>query len=179
MQRLIKTTFTTLSLVCFFLAITTTANATTPCQSVRGDITLDGEADVFDVQCHALAVIWELGGATGDAPVCMTHGLSEIDENCDGHIDVTDILLTISSALALPWSTELDGDQDDCIDVCETELFLCDEGLMNPSCDTGIGSCDDSPCDNGGACIDHSGGYICDCVGTGFEGFRCETPSGS
>ena len=165
--------FSAVSTAFLLLAVPALATAS-PCDNVRGDINLDGEADVFDVQCHALYSIWDLSGQMGDIPACASHGESEVDSNCDGSSNVTDLMLTIHAALSLPWAISIDGDQDACVDTCETIAFGCEPGFMNEDCATGIGSCAFDPCQNGGVCSDVNGGFQCHCEGTGHAGPVCE-----
>lgn len=138
-----------------------TAEATPICESVRGDITLDGETNIFDVQCHALYTVWELADQSFHAPICLNLEESEVDHNCDGTSNVIDLLLTIQAALHNPWGEQIDGDADGCIDTCETLVFGCADGWMNPACDTAIGNCSEFSCEGNEACYDIDGGHIC------------------
>ena len=160
-------------LAALFLFSSSALANVTPCENVRGDINLDGEADIFDVQCHALYSIWDLSGQMGDMPTCATHNQSEVDSNCDGSSNVTDLMLTIHAALSLPWAITIDGDQDACVDTCETVAFGCEPGFMNADCATGIGGCEFDPCQNGGTCVDTNGGFQCHCDATGHAGPVC------
>ena len=77
----------------------------------------------------------------------------------------------------------------DCVDsTTRSEVALnemrcvCHDGWEGAACDDvaaapddGIDSCLSSPCQNGGACADLPGGYLCDCSAlVGFDGEECE-----
>ena len=38
-----------------------------------------------------------------------------------------------------------------------------------------IDDCNNSPCQNGGTCVDGVDEYTCSCEGTGFTGENCQT----
>ena len=52
---------------------------------------------------------------------------------------------------------------------------LCPPGLTGATCVTPVASCSESPCRNGGVCLeDGAAGFLCRCEGTGFTGRYCE-----
>ena len=149
-------------IVFFILTPLTTALATPLCESVRGDINLDGVANLLDIQCHALLTATTIAGHEVAAPQCGHTGQSEVDQNCDGHLNVLDVLLTVQAALQQPWGSHVDGDSDGCADACESILFECEEGWINPECDLGVGHCsENSGCTEEETCVNVDGGHIC------------------
>ena len=50
----------------------------------------------------------------------------------------------------------------------------CDTGFEGTLCQTDVNECENTPCFNGGICINQLGSFSCDCTGTDFEGNRCE-----
>ncbi|XP_045483741.1 protein crumbs isoform X3 [Harmonia axyridis] len=66
---------------------------------------------------------------------------------------------------------------------CNTEKEVpfcnCKEGFDGKYCENNINDCvlpsGESPCQNGGVCIDGINQYKCNCTGTGFRGPQCET----
>ena len=139
-----------------------TASATSVvCESVRGDINVDGHADIFDVQCHILTAANTLVGTPQHAANCVIPQVSETDQNCDHTVNVIDVFMTIQAALGLPWTTQVDGDGDGCADTCETIAFDCVEGWMNQHCDVRIGTCAHSNCPESARCVEENGGHLC------------------
>ena len=144
------------------LLIPATASANVGvCESVRGDINLDGQADIFDVQCHILTAVNTLVGAPQHAANCVVPQESETDQNCDQQVNVIDVFMTIQAALELPWTSQVDGDGDGCADTCETIAFDCVNGWMNEHCDLRVGACAHSNCPEATLCVEESGGHLC------------------
>ena len=136
--------------------------ATPICDSVRGDINLDGSANLLDIQCHALYTATSIAESAEDTPSCFHPQESEVDHNCDGESNIIDVLMTVQAALHIPWGKHVDGDWDGCADTCESILFQCEEGWFNPDCDTGIGHCPETGgCALGETCVDIDGGHMC------------------
>ena len=131
------------------------------CDSVRGDVNLDGQANIFDVQCHILVTVNELAGLSHSSSVCGATEESEVDQNCDYSVNIIDVYMTIQAALGQAWSPLMDGDNDGCADRCETVVFECEEGWMNPHCDLMIGPCIQSSCADAEQCVEVDGGPIC------------------
>ena len=98
------------------------------CTETPGDVTGDGFADISDVQCGLIAALWELAGSLGPMPMCCEDEWWRTDMNCDQATDVSDVLLSINMALALPMGGELDQNVDGCADSCQD--------VPDPGCDT-------------------------------------------
>ena len=146
----------------FLIAVPSSAFAQQAiCESVRGDINLDGQTNIFDVQCHILIAVNHLAGITHVSPICGASEDSEVDQNCDQSINIVDVYMTVQAALEQPWSSHTDGDGDGCADRCETIEFECEDGWMNPHCDLMIGDCSQSSCPGETECTELDGGHIC------------------
>jgi len=90
---------------------------------VPGDLNDDGSADVLDVQCAILSALSELSEPAAPLPTCLVGDLNVADPNCDGVVDVIDVLLFIEAALDIPLSANLDGNGNGCVDQCDEEPF--------------------------------------------------------
>ena len=85
-----------------------------------GDVTDDGIANVVDVQCGILSALASLtGGLFSEQPDCMKVPVENADLNCDGKVDITDVLLTIKLALGQPLDSTMDTNGDMCPDTCK------------------------------------------------------------
>ncbi len=101
------------------------------CDLPPGDVNLDGIINVVDAQCVILTSLWELGSKVGAVPVCLSNQNSTLaDLNCDQQVNVTDVQLSIVTALDLSCneatgacnsvvSSELDANQDNIVDICQ------------------------------------------------------------
>jgi len=87
------------------------------CEGVFGDINLSGSTNVVDIQCLIVAVLNEAMGQ--DMPSCVAMDPSEVDLNCDGNLDVTDVIFNIQSTLGVPMDGAVDGNGNGCPDACE------------------------------------------------------------
>jgi len=85
-----------------------------------GDVTDDGIANVVDVQCGILSALAGLtGGLFSEQPDCMKVPEENADLNCDGTVDITDVLLTIKMALGQQLDSGMDTNGDMCPDTCK------------------------------------------------------------
>ncbi|NUN12745.1 MAG: hypothetical protein HUU55_03835 [Myxococcales bacterium] len=82
---------------------------------VAGDVVVDGQVSVLDVQCEVLALLSELAGQT--PPGCVT---GTTDANCDGALDITDATVTIHLAIGESLDSSIDQNHNGCPDLCET-----------------------------------------------------------
>ena len=59
--------------------------------------------------------------------------------------------------------------------VCDntTGDCICDGGWTGAACDTDVDECAQSPCQNGGVCVNEPGSFSCDCA-SGWSGELCE-----
>ncbi len=95
------------------------------CLTPPGDLTANGVTTVVDVMCTIQGNLWSLAGEVGPPPACLHVPGSPallFDHNCDGIINVTDILITVSYALGVPLDTAVDANGDQCVDACESDL---------------------------------------------------------
>lgn len=103
----------------------TSPTALAACLDPPGDITGDGNASVSDVQCNILMNLWSLDGQTGTVPPCVKalgSPAAVADHSCDGIINVADTLIAVGFALKTNLDQALDGNGNQCVDACETDL---------------------------------------------------------
>ncbi|NUN14542.1 MAG: lamin tail domain-containing protein, partial [Myxococcales bacterium] len=91
------------------------------CLSPPGDITNSGSTNVSDVQCNILVTLWFLGGEVGPKPVCLTVDPVFADLNCDGVVNVADVVININFALNLSMNPAIDANGNNCADICEND----------------------------------------------------------
>lgn len=132
------------------------------CLDPPGDLDGSGTTGVVDVQCSILLALWVIEGQTGPGPVCASADVSELDANCAGAFDISDILVVVQYALGATLPPSLDSDGDSCPDACETATCegmacapdapeaTCSDGLDND--EDGYNDCDDFDCNNTLAC---------------------------
>lgn len=94
----------------------TPGNCTCP---VDGNVTSSAEVTVADVQCVILVSLWQLGGGGASPPACLTSVPAAADLNCDGSVNVADIVIDIGKALGMPLDSGLDSNANACVDACE------------------------------------------------------------
>jgi hypothetical protein len=85
---------------------------------VGGDLTANGDSSVADVLCSVLVSLWLQAGKITPLPACMSQPVHLADLDCDGAVDVSDILLTVHSALDLSLPAAVDANLDACHDDC-------------------------------------------------------------
>ena len=97
------------------------AGAHAMCGPVLGDVNQSGETNVADVQCTILVALNEQNPTGfGEMPECMDEAAMEVaDLQCDGSVNVVDVVLSITYALEAPLSVEIDANQDACPDSCD------------------------------------------------------------
>ena len=107
----------------------------------------DDWANVLDAQCEILMALWEAQGSNmGAMPSCMAKDWWMGDLNCNGSINVGDVLVLVNTALQIDLSDAVDADGDWCPDNC-------DYPGPNP-CEQGASSCDDgNRCSAGDVCV--------------------------
>jgi len=87
------------------------------CDGELGDVNLSGSTNVVDIQCLIVAV---LNVAVGQPmPACVVVDEGEADLNCDGNLDVTDVIFSIQSSLGVPLDETVDTNGNGCPDACE------------------------------------------------------------
>lgn len=115
----------------------------------RGDLNGSGITNVADAQCAVLAVFWSLTGGTAPPPACLAaSGLSAADVDCNGQINVADILVVIYFALLSKPPFAIDQNDNACADQCEPDH--CGNGICEPQetcsdCPLDCGSCPATP----------------------------------
>ena len=131
------------------------------CLDPVGDINANGTTDVVDVQCGIVTSLYVLGGDEGPPPQCLEVLLSEVDLNCSGSVNVTDVLLLIQLGLELDLNVTIDGNGDGCPDACQADEALCDNVLCPPGDECSTFECDPST----GLCVSSSEeGAECDSI---------------
>ena len=134
------------------------------CVEPAGDVTLDGSANVIDVQCAILGALYHLeisgGGESEEGyaiPDCVQDNINRTDLDCSGTTNVTDILSTIYLALDIPLNSEIDENGDLCNDACQDLCGdnLCGESESCSSCPEDCGTCT-------GVCCEANGTIGCD-----------------
>jgi hypothetical protein len=93
-------------------------SAQAQCLTPRGDLNADGNTNILDIQCGIYVSLLDLE-ALVDPPACLGHPLAASDIDCDGNINVTDMLVIVQLAVNLPLNEALDGDADGCPDDCQ------------------------------------------------------------
>lgn len=83
-----------------------------------GDINNIAPVSVADVQCAVLTALWGIGGKIGPLPGCLVGPPARADVNCDGNVDIADVLIIINLALGTPLDPVLDANADGCPDKC-------------------------------------------------------------
>jgi hypothetical protein len=101
------------------------ASASMGCADGHGDVVANGDIDVADVECMALAALAQLSG--GAKPGCLG-AWEAADLNCDASlgapplVNVADISVATALALELSLGAAIDADDDACPDRCEGVL---------------------------------------------------------
>lgn len=104
-------------------------------------------SNVLDAQCQILMALWEAQGSNmGGMPNCMSKDWWMADLNCNGSINVGDVLVLVNTALKIELSDSVDADGDWCPDNC-------DYPGPNP-CEVGSTECDDANrCSDNDVCV--------------------------
>lgn len=104
-------------------------------------------SNVLDAQCEILMALWEAQGSNmGAMPNCMSKDWWMGDLNCNGSINVGDVLVLVNTALKIDLSDAVDADGDWCPDNC-------DYPGPNP-CEVGTDACDDANrCTDSDTCV--------------------------
>lgn len=105
------------------------------CLKVPGDVTLSGTTTVTDVQCVILTTLWELDPSASALPLCLPSTKLVADVDCNGTVNVADVINVIQLTLGAPLALELDFDQDGCTNVCENTCpeWSCIDNAACPS----------------------------------------------
>lgn len=104
----------------------TQAFAQQGCQDPLGDLNNDGTTNVSDVQCSILVALTTLQSADIGALSCLNVAPEYADMNCSGTPTLSDVFITLESALGFPLNSELDLAGTGCPDACEVETFCMD-----------------------------------------------------
>ncbi len=102
---------------CIGGCVSSLSAACNPCVTL-GDVTGDGTVTVVDVQCTVLTSLWVLATPGSPSPGCLAVGPTAADLNCDGAIDVTDVVAAVHMALGIPLEPAVDANGDGCADSC-------------------------------------------------------------
>jgi len=163
--------------ILFFIAllIALPAPVSALCLDPVGDVTGSGETDVMDVQCTILTVLNAVVfGLDAEPPVCLAGSTDRADITCDAAVNVVDVVVSISLALGLPLSEQIDADGNGCPDSCIT-IEICDNGTDDDL--DGDEDCYDEDCYDASACADVMicGNGTCD---TGEDCMGCSADCG-
>jgi hypothetical protein len=115
----------------------------------RGDTNGSGSTNVADVQCAILTVLWNLSGATSQAPSCLAGApVTTVDTDCNGQLNVSDVLIIVHFALLGKPPAPLDQNTNGCPDACEPSA--CGNGVCEPQeacsdCTADCGACPTPP----------------------------------
>lgn len=148
------------------------------CPSGYGDLTGNGFVNVGDVQCAVQAALRSFVPASvGEFPPACLKGGASADTTCDGVIDIRDVNMVAILATASTFPIEMDSDQDQCPDACQT-VQNCD-GALCAGLECGEVTCGGVTEVCGGDCAD---GLVCTaghCVlpGTCFGACGSKSPS--
>jgi hypothetical protein len=99
------------------LAWFTSAAAQAQCLTPRGDINGDGTTNILDIQCGIFVSLTDPAAAP---PACLAWPTGAADIDCDGEINVTDMLIIVQLATELPLAPQIDADGDACPDACRS-----------------------------------------------------------
>jgi hypothetical protein len=92
--------------------------ASAQCLEPRGDLSGDGITNIVDIQC-AVFVSLDPEANLLNPPDCLGYPFQAADTNCDGSVDVTDLIILIQHAVDLDLDLGIDADGDQCADVCQ------------------------------------------------------------
>jgi hypothetical protein len=73
---------------------------------------------VVDIQCAVFVALNAESNLT-NPQACLAYSFVSADTNCDGSVDVTDVLLLVNYAVDLPIAESLDMDGNGCVDDCQ------------------------------------------------------------
>ncbi|NUN12268.1 MAG: hypothetical protein HUU55_01385 [Myxococcales bacterium] len=82
------------------------------------DLTGDGLSSGDDIQCGILATAWLAGKKGEPYPGCMATPLATVDADCDGAVNLLDLIVLIESVLDGELGP-LDANGNGCVDTCE------------------------------------------------------------
>ena len=84
-------------------------NAIGSCTSPFGNVNGDQLVNVVDVQCLILATVAQLDGDPfNDTPLCLDESAASADLNCDGSMNLTDVLVGAQLAVGVSLSPFLE-----------------------------------------------------------------------
>jgi hypothetical protein len=100
------------------MAVLAATAASAQCIEPRGDLTGDGMTNIVDVQCGIYVSLNGIDNITSP-PACLGYAYQAADSNCDGEIDVTDLIIVVQHAVLITLDPGIDADGDACPDACE------------------------------------------------------------
>jgi hypothetical protein len=102
----------------FAVAALWATSASAQCLDPRGDVTGNGKTDIVDIQC---AIFTSLNGEENltNPPACLAFPFLAADTNCDGNIDVTDLIILVQHAVGTLLDESIDADGNQCADECQ------------------------------------------------------------
>lgn len=103
------------------------------CATPPGDVNESGKADITDVQCSILYVLYFQSLFAGPPVTCAKPENMFWDLDCDGVSQVNDLILLIQIVVGDVLSTAIDADQNLCADTCEQIGNCCGKNIA-PGC---------------------------------------------
>lgn len=109
-----------IALALFALALMPAGAVNAQCLDPAGDVNLDGQSNIADLQCLALYSVYLAGNpSVPEQPACLAVPDAQADLNCDSDINVSDLVLGTRFAIGLEISPIIDADGSGCPDSCE------------------------------------------------------------
>lgn len=98
----------------------TADDADAQCLNPPGDVNKNGVTDITDLQCAILVSLAPIGpGGQVVAPACLKVPVGATDTNCDGPINISDLVIMVYWAVGLPLDPIIDPNANNCPDACE------------------------------------------------------------
>ncbi|NUN15525.1 MAG: hypothetical protein HUU55_18020 [Myxococcales bacterium] len=98
----------------------TAGHANAQCLNPPGDVNKNGVTDITDLQCAILVSLAPVGpGGQVVAPACLKVPVGATDTNCDGPINISDLVIMVYWAVGLALDPIIDPNANNCPDACE------------------------------------------------------------